>query len=78
MHVVLWLILVADSATLGFTVYAAARRPIFIDFVIVSLAMCMFGFALHQVLAHDSHIVIVFFTFAMTLILAYRLSKLWT
>lgn len=76
MHTALWLTLIADSATLGFTIYAAARRPITIDFIIVSLAMCVFGLALHQVLARDSHIFILFGTFAMNLILTYRLSRL--
>lgn len=75
MNLILWLTLIADSMTLGVTVYAAARRPILIDFFIVSLAMCMFGLALHQVLARDSHIFILLCTFAMNLILTYRLSR---
>lgn len=77
MHPLLWLTLVADSVTLGFTVYAAAKRPILIDFFIVSVAMCMFGFALHQVLAHDRHFLILFFTVVINLILTYRLGRLW-
>jgi hypothetical protein len=77
MHLLLWFTLVADSVTLGFTVYSAARRPLFIDFFVVSLAMCVFGFALHQVLAHDKHLFILFLTVLMNLILTYRLSRLW-
>ena len=75
MHLILWLTLIADSMTLGVTVYAAARRPILIDFVIISLAMSTFGLALHQVLARDSHIFILLCTVAMNLILTYRLSR---
>lgn len=77
MHLLLWFTLVADSVTLGFTVYAAARRPLLIDFFVVSLAMCVLGFALHEVLAQDRHLFILFFTFVMSLILTYRLSRLW-
>ena len=77
MHLLLWFTLVADSVTLGLTVYSAARRPLLIDFFVVSLSMCVFGFALHQVLAQDRHLFILFFTFVMSLILVYRLSRLW-
>jgi hypothetical protein len=76
MHPLLWLTLVADSVTLGLTVYSAGRRPLLIDFFIVSLAMCVFGFALHQVLVRDRHFFILFLTVLMNLILTYRLVKL--
>ena len=73
----LWVILLADSVTLAFTIYAAAKKPLLIDFLTVGLAMCMFAAALHQVLARDAHLFILSFTVVINLLLTYRLTKLW-
>ena len=50
----LWVTLFADSVTLAFTVFAAAKRPLLIDFLTVGPAMCMLAAALHQVPVFDS------------------------
>ncbi len=54
----LWVTLFADSVTLAFTVFAAAKRPLLIDFLTVGLAMCMLAAALHQVIAKHVHLYI--------------------
>lgn len=73
---ILWVTLIADSLTLAVTIYAAARRPLLLDFFIVGFAMCTFAAALHQVLASDTHLFILGFTVVINLLLTYRLSKL--
>lgn len=69
----LWVTLLADSVTLVFTIYAAAKRPILVDFFIVGLAMCAFAASIHQVLARDAHLFVLGLTFVVNFLLANRL-----
>ena len=73
----LWVTLFADSVTLAFTVFAATKRPLLIDFLTVGLAMCMLAAALHQVIFKHCHLYILALTDVINLILTYRMAKLW-